>query len=574
MIISKLKIDTRVRSLKSYLEDFELGKIKIPSFQRDFLWSHDQIKQLFDSIKNSYPIGFIQFWKPLENGAKWLPPIEKTPIGPYYFIGNTNNTEPVYILDGLQRFSSLFGCLTNPEKYNKENLKLDPKLWAEKFNLYYDLDEEKFIYLRQKAKNQPYQIPVYIFVNSADFRQYSRKNFTQIHDEKKIELYLDRADALGRIFNDYQIASVDVNYASVEEAVEIFKRVNSTGLEMSKDWIVSALTNKDGFRLASEIDNLIEDLKPYSFDSIKRDILFQCIQNSFGKIYFDYEIEDLARRADFAEVTKTTILSIKNAVRFLYEDLLVLDNKLLPYNSQLIFITSFFNSLGDRKPTEKQILTLKNWFWVTTYCNYFTIYSLSTQRKAYDQFAAFIADENINPVYNDRGDEKFSAQDFPAKINMGSVRAKALALFLINYSMGISSITLEKIEMESIEHFGIRNLFPIAQKDNPTENFMPVIRIKPIVPTLGNSGKKNYANSLTFNGRIPTTYYFLLEEHKGYPSLFITEEMKEIYNKGKESDNYADWKELENKILALRKDLIMNAERQFIESLDIDYPKQ
>jgi uncharacterized protein with ParB-like and HNH nuclease domain len=56
---SKLKIDTRVRSLKNYLEEFEQGAFQIPSFQRDFLWSQDDIKQLFDSIKNNYPIGSI-----------------------------------------------------------------------------------------------------------------------------------------------------------------------------------------------------------------------------------------------------------------------------------------------------------------------------------------------------------------------------------------------------------------------------------------------------------------------------------------------------------------------------------
>ena len=42
---SKLKIDTRVRSLKNYLEEFEQGAFQIPSFQRDFLWSQDDIKQ-------------------------------------------------------------------------------------------------------------------------------------------------------------------------------------------------------------------------------------------------------------------------------------------------------------------------------------------------------------------------------------------------------------------------------------------------------------------------------------------------------------------------------------------------
>ncbi len=548
---SKLKIDTRVRSLKNYLEEFEQGAFQIPSFQRDFLWSQDDIKQLFDSIKNNYPIGSILFWKPLENASAW---IEESKIGPYKIAVNSSR-EPIYILDGYQRLSSLFGCLTNPKKYNNDNIVLNESEWKRNFNLYYDLEDEQFVYLRSSINIFPHQVPVYVFMNSIDFRQYARKNFESINDEKKIELYYDRADEIGQIFTNYQIASVDINYATIEEAVEIFWRVNAKGVIISKDWIVSALTLKGDFRLGTEIDKLLDELRQYNFEGIKRDVIFQCIQSSFGKIYFDYKIEDLVKRDDFANVAIKTFQSIKKAVKFLYEDLLVFNSKLIPYNAQLIFLTVFFNSFEDENLSDDIILKLKRWFWVTSYSNYFTIYSLSNQRKAFEKFVeSLINNSNTDPVFYDNENIQFVTFDFPSKIVMGSVRAKSLALFMINYSKGFDEISVNKINSEEIENFEFGYLFSKPQRDNPSENFIPII--EEIV--VKEKGIRQFR--LLTKLKRPQNYSSLLNEER--KNLFITSEMVNLYD-----GNY----ESETLILDLRREEIVRAEKRFVESLDILY---
>ena len=35
----------------------------LPAFQREFVWSSDQIERLFDSLMRDYPIGSMLFWK-------------------------------------------------------------------------------------------------------------------------------------------------------------------------------------------------------------------------------------------------------------------------------------------------------------------------------------------------------------------------------------------------------------------------------------------------------------------------------------------------------------------------------
>jgi len=548
---SKLKIDTRVRSLKAYLDDFEFGKIEIPSFQRNFVWSKDKIKQLFDSIKRNYPIGSIQFWKPSENGDKWL---GESHIGPYKRKSPQNYSgESIFILDGFQRLSSLFGCLTNPEKYNQILFEFDNAKWEKKFNLYYDLEEEEFFFPRTgNSLTKPHQIPVYMLVNSVDFRQYSRKYLYKIDDEEKVDLYLDRADVLGQIFINYQIPSVDINWASIEEAVEIFKRVNSTGQPISKDWIVSALTNKGEFRLGTEIDKLLEDLKLFDFNTIKRDIIFQCIQSSFGKIYFDYKIEELAKRNDFIEITKKAIKSIRSAVQFLYEELMVFNASILPYNSQLVFFTAVFNSIG-QEPNNVQRQALKKWFWITSYSNYFSVYSLGKQRKAFEQLQLFIEDEKINPVYYDN-EENFIIQDFPSKINRKSVRAKTLALFMINHAMNRGAVNSQKKIASEINQLIMGDLF---SNTSAAENFIPIIFQRNGIE----SNNEKYVEHLILANPRRKNYEQLLTEEIDYSNLFITEEMKNIYR-------ISSKKEARRKILELRKMFIKERERDFVKELE------
>ncbi|MNK21253.1 hypothetical protein D3C87_395060 [compost metagenome] len=523
---TKLNIEPRVRSLVSYLGEIENGVVQIPSFQRDYVWSRDDIKDLFDSIKNRYPIGSVLFWKPeIVIGPN------KEKIGSYFI---PQNKDTIYILDGFQRLSTLFGCLTNPYK---TNLNRDEKEWSEYFKIYYDLEDESFVYLRPKSTPLPYQVPLFIFMNSSDFRQYARREFEKITDESKIDLYYDRADKLSRIFLEYQIASIDINNANIEEAVEIFSRVNSKGQDISFDWMANALSIKDGFRFGSEIDNLLEDLKQYNFDKIDRNVIFRCIQSSFGKLYIDNpKIEILARRSDFSSVTKETIPKIRQAVKFLFEELMVLENKLLPYNIQLIFIVDFFKKFDI--PSQAQISELKKWFWTTTYANYFTIYSLANQRRAYEHFQKFLNGEESNPVYNDNPTISFTVGDFPDKISMGSVRAKALTLFMLNYGNNFASVNSEEIVNYKLNKIYSSMVEP--------ENFIPTVQL---LNKLNEVNRKSKDLSLA----LPYVTEKFLNEN------FITSHMVNSILNDKSA------------FLSSRKFNIMNAEKNFVESLNMDY---
>ncbi len=48
------------------MNDVQKGLIKIPQFQRDFVWTKEKSARLLDSILKGYPIGTFILWKTKE----------------------------------------------------------------------------------------------------------------------------------------------------------------------------------------------------------------------------------------------------------------------------------------------------------------------------------------------------------------------------------------------------------------------------------------------------------------------------------------------------------------------------
>ncbi|GAJ23443.1 unnamed protein product, partial [marine sediment metagenome] len=50
------------RKIDRLINRIEEGDIKIPAFQRGFVWNQNQVLELLDSIYRDYPIGSILLW--------------------------------------------------------------------------------------------------------------------------------------------------------------------------------------------------------------------------------------------------------------------------------------------------------------------------------------------------------------------------------------------------------------------------------------------------------------------------------------------------------------------------------
>lgn len=105
------------------------GNIRIPSFQRGFVWDADRIARLMDSIYKGIPFGTLLFWR-----TKAALNTEKS-LGPYRLPTNDPDYPINYILDGRQRATSIFGVFQNA-------LSPLPGEDASIFEVYFDLAQE------------------------------------------------------------------------------------------------------------------------------------------------------------------------------------------------------------------------------------------------------------------------------------------------------------------------------------------------------------------------------------------------------------------------------------------------
>ncbi|WP_157450420.1 DUF262 domain-containing protein, partial [Chryseobacterium sp. CCH4-E10] len=334
---NQIEIKTDKDRVSGYISKFEKGLLQVPAFQRDFVWENEDKINLFDSIKKNYPIGSLLLWQPEFDTENEYNNFSGNLIGGYFIPQRRSNSQ--FILDGFQRISTLIGCLLHPDKAKERGIIRNDDEWFEKFNIVYNLKDESFEINRQKHFRdlKLFQIPIYKLVDAKEFFQFQKELFEESSYDK--ELYLSRYEEISLIFQNYEIPSINLYGGTISEAIEIFQRLNSKGAPITTDWVISASLFKQNsdFRLGSEITALIDDLGFYNFQNIKRDVILNCITNSFGGVYFDQisknnnkRLEVLVSNENFIPITLGTFEAIKKAVKFLYEELFVLDVKLLP----------------------------------------------------------------------------------------------------------------------------------------------------------------------------------------------------------------------------------------------------
>lgn len=115
--------DSTKQSLKTLLEQVRDGRIQLPEFQRDYVWTEEAIVSLLASISKGYPVGALLI---LERGGE----VDFKPRG----VEGTSlsGIEPdLLLLDGQQRMTSLFQSLfsTTPARVRDAKGNVSPRLF-------------------------------------------------------------------------------------------------------------------------------------------------------------------------------------------------------------------------------------------------------------------------------------------------------------------------------------------------------------------------------------------------------------------------------------------------------------
>src|SRR5690606_20762108 len=105
------------------------GNLRVPAFQRGFVWDSDSVAFLMDSIYKGYPFGTIQLWRTREKLET------ERQFGPFKLFDRDEEYPIDYVLDGQQRITSIFGVFQTDisEIAGVDN----------PFKIYYDLEADE-----------------------------------------------------------------------------------------------------------------------------------------------------------------------------------------------------------------------------------------------------------------------------------------------------------------------------------------------------------------------------------------------------------------------------------------------
>jgi len=236
-------------SIRQIIQKINDGEIRIPAFQREFVWEPDRVQFLMDSIYKGYPIGTVLFWRSREQLSF------DRDLGPFT-LPNPKKEYPIdYVLDGQQRITSIFATF-------QSELNKNPKSnWVD---VYFNLDaksnaqDSQFVATNERnpAKNL---IPLRVLFDVSEYGKLIRS----LTDEQ--------AMLVDELQTKFKEASIPVETVETEEHSKIaiiFERINRNGIPLNTYQLLSAWTWSNDFDLRSQFDDLSSSLDDVEYGEL------------------------------------------------------------------------------------------------------------------------------------------------------------------------------------------------------------------------------------------------------------------------------------------------------------------
>lgn len=333
-------------SYSSLINSIENGVIKIPQFQRDFVWTKEKSAKLLDSIFRGYPIGTFILWKTKESlrsirnlGSVNLPP---TPAGDYI----------QYVLDGQQRLTSLFAAIKGIQVRRVDD----------------SIDDFSDIYIDLTTKEYDDAIITDIFARKekdvlkiVDLVKHKFTYLKQFPEE-----YHEKITQYREALAGYRFSVIMVDDVSIDVATEIFTRINVSGKPLSVFEIMVAKTfdAEKNFDLKEKYEVLIDKLCDVDYETISDATVLQAVSIILKKECSKHVILKLDK-SKFIETWSAVVDAIESTVEYFRNYYRIPVSKLLPYNALIVPFAYFFYHHPD-KPTGNKQKYLEDFFWRTS----------------------------------------------------------------------------------------------------------------------------------------------------------------------------------------------------------------
>jgi hypothetical protein len=228
----------------------EVGRIRVPTFQRQFVWNAGDVRNLFDSLYRGFPVGTLLLWARHSPGG----PVQ---LGPVQF-ETEERSDALWVVDGQQRIISLFASLTKKFEVNDT-----------RFQVSFDLNKKKFVTPRKGVVN-PQQIPVREAMETRTLQAWLRNHWDELTADD-----FDTADQLVGQLRDYRIPAYIVSEDDQSLLREVFDRVNSAGKPISRAQVFHALFGGEE-DLASPT-SVVSELRDLNFGALEENRIVQSV---------------------------------------------------------------------------------------------------------------------------------------------------------------------------------------------------------------------------------------------------------------------------------------------------------
>jgi hypothetical protein len=346
------------------INEIQKGIIKIPKFQRDFVWTIDKTAKLLDSILKGYPIGTFILWQTDER----INDIKN--VGNLDIPDTPDGVKVQYVLDGQQRITSLFAAYLGAH-IQKVGEKKVTDYGSIVVNLDVDLNDNDEQVITEEPTGEKF-ISLSDVLNFMDRMTDIKERFSD-EDFKKIHAY-------SRAFDTYDFSTVILRKEDIDSAIEVFTRINTGGQTLTLFEIMSAKTYDEPqhFDMQVKWEGFIKELKEIKYEGISSSVVLSLLALLLSRTKECKRKTILALdKQSIIDNWDSVISALKDSVDYFRTTYRVPVSQLLPYDSLLVPFAYFFH-VSKGKPSGDQRKYLEEFFWRISLSSR---YSSSTESK-------------------------------------------------------------------------------------------------------------------------------------------------------------------------------------------------
>jgi len=503
------------------ITEIQNGVIKIPKFQRDFVWSIDKTAKLLDSILKGYPIGTFILWQTDErlNDIKNVGNLEipQTPEG----------TKVQYVLDGQQRITSLYAAYLGAsiQKIGEKKITNYSDIVV---NLDTDINENGDHVISAEPTGEK-------FISLNDVLNFSYSKGREL-SENFSEEDLEKIDSYSTAFKTYEFSTVLLRKEDVDSAIEVFTRINTGGQTLTLFEIMSAKTydeNQD-FDMQTKWGDFVKELKEIKYDGVSSTVVLNLLSLVLSRTTeCKRKIVLMLDKQDIINTWDDAISALKDSIDYFRTTYRIPVSQLLPYDSLLVPFSYFFYYKKD-KPNATQKKLLEEFFWRMSLSFRYSSSAESSLAQDIKRINKIIKNDE-RPDYSEIKVYLESPQSLiDTNFSAGNSYCKAI-LCLLAYNepkdfRDNGKVILDNSNLKMASSRNYHHFFPKAYLKNNTKfNSNSVINITFV---------SDHLNKRKIGSKSPSTYIGEFKDENALINTALNSHLIDINGFGIESDDY------------------------------------